>query len=198
VGDYVKTVWQKAAGRIRDSLGEMAYETWIAPLNLVEIQGHTAVIEAPNQFFRDCISERYSELIEQVLAAELGGPVEAQITVAKAEEASKNSVLQGRIPLCNTQSPKLVKLAPRPNNTEQGPLNPELKPRFTFDQFVIGSSNQFAHAAAIAVSEKNTIRFSSTAASALAKRIWQVRSVIVSGVQAQVLAECCSCRRNPS
>ena len=152
MGDCVKNVWQKAADRIRNSLGEMDYETWITPLKLIEIQGHTAVIEAPNRFFQDCISERYCELIEQVLAAELGEPVEARITVAKADEASKNPVLQSGIPLCKTQSPKLVKSGPRPNYIEQGPLNPELNPRFTFDQFVVGSSNQFAHAAALAVS----------------------------------------------
>ena len=43
MGDCVKNVWQKAAGRIRDSLGEMSYETWIRPLNFVEMLGHTAV-----------------------------------------------------------------------------------------------------------------------------------------------------------
>ena len=71
MGDCVKTVWQKAASRIRDSLGEMGYETWITPLKLVEMRGHTAVIEAPNLFFRDCVSERYRELIEQVFAADV-------------------------------------------------------------------------------------------------------------------------------
>jgi chromosomal replication initiator protein len=99
VDDYVKTVWQKAAGRIRDSLGDMGYETWITPLKLVEIQGHTAVIEAPNRFFRDCIGERYRELIEQVLTAELGEPLEVQITLAKPDEASKTSVTHSDIPL---------------------------------------------------------------------------------------------------
>jgi chromosomal replication initiator protein len=154
VGDCVKTVWQKAAGRIRDSLGEMSYETWITPLNLVEIQGHTAVIEAPNRFFRDCIDERYRELIEQMLGAELPEPVEIEITVAKAEEASKTSVIQSSIRIGKTQSSKPVKSQPRPTYMAQGPLNPELNPRFTFDEFVVGSSNQFAHAAAIAASDR--------------------------------------------
>jgi chromosomal replication initiator protein len=154
VSDCVKTVWQKAASRIRDSLGEMGYETWITPLKLVEMRGHTAVIEAPNLFFRDCVSERYRELIEQVFAAELGEPVEAQITVAKADKASKTSVIQSGIPLGEPQSPKPVESKLRPNQMEQGPLNPELNPRFTFDEFVVGSSNQFAHAAALAVSDR--------------------------------------------
>ena len=152
MGDCVKNVWQRVAGRIRDLLGEMAYETWITPLKLIEMQGPTAVIETPNLFFRDCIIERYRELIEQVFAAELGQPVEAQIIVAKADEASKTPVIQSVVPAGKTQSSKLVKSKPRPNPMEQGPLNPELNPRFTFDEFVVGSSNQFAHAAALAVS----------------------------------------------
>src|SRR5689334_9670546 len=154
VDDNAKTVWQKVAGRIRDSLGDMGYETWITPLKLVEMQGRTAVIEAPNRFFRDCIGERYRELIEQVLTAELGEPLEVQITLAKPEEASRTSVIQSGIPLCKIQSPKLVKSQPRPNPMEQDPPNRELNPRFTFDEFVVGSSNQFAHAAALAVSDR--------------------------------------------
>src|SRR5215469_16919465 len=137
VGDCVKTVWQRAARRIRDSLGEMSYETWITPLNLVEIQGHTAVIEAPNRFFRDCVDERYRELIEQMLGAELPEPVEVEITVAKADEASKTSVSQSAIRIGKSQSPKPVRSSPRPNHMAQGPLNPELNPRFTFDEFRI-------------------------------------------------------------
>src|SRR6516165_1093415 len=112
VGDCVKNAWQKAAGRIRDLLGEMVYETWITPLKLIEMQSRTAVIEAPNLFFRDCISERYRELIEQVFAAELGQPVEAQIIVAKADEASKTPVIQSGVPAGKTQFSKLVKSKP--------------------------------------------------------------------------------------
>ncbi|HJU09977.1 MAG TPA: DnaA/Hda family protein, partial [Candidatus Binataceae bacterium] len=154
MGYCVKTVWQKAAGRIRDWLGEMAYETWITPLKLIEIQGHSAVIEAPNRFFRDAVSERYLRLIEQALTAELVESVKVQITVAKAGEASKTSVTQSAIPICKTQSAKLVKSNRWPNRMAQGSHNPELNPRFTFDEFIVGSNNQFAHAAAIAVSDR--------------------------------------------
>src|SRR5690242_8276562 len=43
----VDSVWQKAAERIRASLGEVAYETWISPLNFNDLHGRTATIEAP-------------------------------------------------------------------------------------------------------------------------------------------------------
>ena len=51
-------LWQRAADRIRDSLGQVGYETWIGPLNFVGMQGRTATIEAPNRFFRDWRARR--------------------------------------------------------------------------------------------------------------------------------------------
>jgi len=58
-------VWPNAADCMRQSLGEMAYETWITPLKLIELRGQTAIVEAPNRFFRDCIGERYRELVQR-------------------------------------------------------------------------------------------------------------------------------------
>ena len=52
-------LWQKAADRLRDELGQVGFETWIGPLNFVAQQGSTVTIEAPNRFFRDWITERY-------------------------------------------------------------------------------------------------------------------------------------------
>ena len=52
-------LWQRAADRMRDELGQVGYETWIGPLNFVAHQGSTVTVEAPNRFFRDWINERY-------------------------------------------------------------------------------------------------------------------------------------------
>src|SRR5689334_19632445 len=76
-------VWQKAADRIRDSLGQVGYETWIGPLNFVGFQDKTATIEAPNRFFRDWVNERYLDLMRRSLSAEIGEPVEVKLTLGK-------------------------------------------------------------------------------------------------------------------
>src|SRR4051812_34721487 len=76
-------VWQKAADRIRESLGQVGYETWIGPLNFIGLQDRMATIEAPNRFFRDWVNERYLELMRQVLSAELGETVEVKLVVGK-------------------------------------------------------------------------------------------------------------------
>jgi len=56
-------VWQKAADRMRDTLGQVSYETWIGPLSFVAMNNGTATIEAPNRFFRDWVSDRYLDLL---------------------------------------------------------------------------------------------------------------------------------------
>src|SRR5215471_7156613 len=77
----VDGVWQKAAERIRAELGQVSYETWISPLNFIDLHGRTATIEAPNRFFHDWVKDRYLELMQQVLSTEVGGSVEISMTV---------------------------------------------------------------------------------------------------------------------
>jgi chromosomal replication initiator protein len=77
-GERMNGVWQKAADRMRDSLGQVGYETWICPLNFLGLQDKTATIEVPNRFFRDYMTDKYLELLRQSLSAEVGEPREIQ------------------------------------------------------------------------------------------------------------------------
>src|SRR5437867_4411058 len=76
-------VWQRAADRIRESLGQVGYETWIGPLNFVGLEDRMATIEAPNRFFRDWVSDRYLDLMQQVLSAEIGENIEVKLILGK-------------------------------------------------------------------------------------------------------------------
>src|SRR5215469_3535148 len=154
----VNGVWQKAVDRIRASLGQVGYETWITPLNFIDLHDRTAIIEAPNRFFRDWVNDRYRELMQQVLSAEVGEAVEVSLTVREDADRSKTSNGNGSR---NThhQSPKAgakgtVAARSHANQAERSPLRSELNPQFTFAEFVVGSSNQLAHAAALAVAER--------------------------------------------
>jgi len=151
-------VWQRAADRIRESLGQVGYETWIGPLNFVGLQDRMATIEAPNRFFRDWVSDRYLDLMQRVLSAELGEPIEVKLILGK--DAVRNQVVNG-----GTNGNGHTNQAVTTNDTfaansdSSGPVqrmavHPHLNPRYTFAQFVVGSSNQFAHAAALAVANR--------------------------------------------
>ncbi len=151
-------VWQKAAERIRAALGQVAYETWISPLNFIALHGRTATIEAPNRFFRDWVKDRYLELMQQVLSTEVGGAVEISLTVR--EETGRGTDTNGNGSRTSNGRPSkdvgqaTVATNSRAPHAERSPLHPELNPRFTFAEFIVGSSNQFAHAAALAVAER--------------------------------------------
>ena len=154
----VNCMWQKVADRMRESLGQVGYETWITPLTFIDLHGRIARIEAPNRFFRDWVKDRYLELMQQVLSTEVGEPIEISLIVREDGNMGKTSS-RDRGSNGNDQPSKVVAKATasasyRANPAERSRLHPELNPRFIFAEFIVGSSNQFAHAAAQAVAER--------------------------------------------
>src|SRR5271157_540241 len=147
-------LWQRAADRMRDELGQVGYETWIGPLNFVAHQGSTVTIEAPNRFFRDWINDRYLSMMRAALSEEAGEPVEVRLTLGEVPAAAPlsrssnghaNGNANGKASAANRASSPP---APR------GDRHPTLNPRYSFAEFVVGSANQFAHAAAQAVANQ--------------------------------------------
>ncbi len=145
-------LWERAADRMRDQLGQVGFETWIRPLNFIGVDGRTATIEAPNRFFKDWVNERYMPLLRQSLTAEIGEAVEVKLTLGEngalvLKSGNGNSHLNGN---GNGRHPSSSTMSSR-TETQQRDRHPQLNPRYTFAEFVVGSGNQFAHAAALAV-----------------------------------------------
>ena len=148
-------LWERAADRMRDQLGQVGFETWIGPLNFIGVDGRTATIEAPNRFFKDWVNERYLPLLRQSLSAEIGEPVEVKLTLGEngamvLKSGNGNGHLNGN------GSGRHASLCGESSRTEipQRDRHPQLNPRYTFTEFVVGSGNQFAHAAALAVANQ--------------------------------------------
>lgn len=134
------SVWEKAQGPIKESVGEASYETWFSQLRASEKNTETLLLETPDEFFRNWIVEHYQKTIEEKIA----GLSEHLIQV----EFSVNST-----PSIAPSSNRLNKLevSEKTNSSPSSDLN--LNPRFSFDNFVVGPSNRFAMAAAQAVAE---------------------------------------------
>jgi len=141
----MNAVWQKAGDRIRDALGQTVYETWIGPLTFAGLRDKTATIEAPNRFFRDWVNDRYLDLIRQTISAEVGEPVEIKLTLSQDPNGDGHG--HGHAKTSGATPPPLAE-------AERRGLHPHLSQRHTFAEFVVGSSNQFAHAAALAVANQ--------------------------------------------
>jgi chromosomal replication initiator protein len=141
-------LWQRTADRIRDSLGQVGFETWIGPLNFLGMQGRTATIEAPNRFFRDWVNDRYLELLRQSLSAEVGQSVDVKLTLGLAGNSNLHEAIRRTMP-------PVASTAETPTRDR----HPNLNERYTFAEFVVGSANQFAHAAALAVANQPGVKY---------------------------------------
>lgn len=141
--EVVGGVWQRVTDRLRERLDPVVFETWIDPLVFVGVSGATATLRAPNKFFRDWVCERHLADIRQFLAAETGADL--AVTVVTAANGVHAAPPPARV------RPSAPAVRPVPvSDTRAGLLNP----RHTFSEFVVGSSNQFAHAAAMAVAQQ--------------------------------------------
>ena len=106
---------------------------WLDPLSVATVSEQSVVLEAPNTFFRDWVAAHYLEL----LRAHTGGR-ELQIVTSVASPAPS--------------APPPMLAAPR-NPSAAPRWDHGLNPKFSFDHFVVGPSNRFAHAASLAVAE---------------------------------------------
>ncbi|HVN63371.1 MAG TPA: DnaA/Hda family protein, partial [Candidatus Binataceae bacterium] len=134
---------------MRDELGQVGFETWIGPLSFVGQNGSTVTIQAPNRFFRDWINDRYAGLLRQALSTEAGTEVEVRLTLGD----TKTTVAP---PPSRPSNGKPVQTVSSTHNgdTPRSDRHPQLNPRYTFTEFVVGSANQFAHAGAQAVANQ--------------------------------------------
>ncbi len=132
-------LWQKALVDLRDQLGKQNYETWIQPITFVSRDKGRVCLNVPNKFFRDWLTEHYLTQIEEVLSK-----------AAQQQMAVSFDVKQE--PHTNTVADKNVRKDER--EREKGRRISNLIPRYTFENFVIGASNQFAHAASMAVASQ--------------------------------------------
>ena len=157
---------------MREELGQVGYETWIGPLNFVGHQGSTVTVEAPNRFFRDWINDRYLSLMRAALSEEAGGAIEVRLTLgdnaaaAPPQQRPGNGHANGNGHTNgngngyangggNGNGNGKASVASRMNGAApRGDRHPSLNPRYSFAEFVVGSANQFAHAAAQAVANQ--------------------------------------------
>ena len=124
--------------RRENDLSKVAFETWLLPLKIFRIEDHVLKITAPFEQAVTYVENKYKTFLYVAVAEAMGE--EYEIEIITEDEASKEKAY---IP-----QPKKIP-APVPMDDKKTNLNP----KYTFDTFVIGSNNRFAHAASVAVAE---------------------------------------------
>jgi len=139
-------LWTKILDTAKETLGEQSYETWFRPIKLQGFSQDKLTLEVPNKFFQTWIKEHYLELIKQVLkSVTRKEDVAVELVVVQTEPASPGK----------KEGPKpkrwFFRKSPQTQAQSASPL--EINTRYTFENFVVGPSNRFAHAASLAVAE---------------------------------------------
>lgn len=151
--DNAKTIWSDAKEVIKKRIGEKNLRGWFSCVNAKSVKNQTIVLEVPNEFFQDWLINNYLELIQESLEDVTDKPIKVDIVInpqleqAPAKEDSKNTLLAQLQD--NLKNQNADRAASAPANRTAVALNP----KYTFEAFVIGPSNRFAHAASLAVAE---------------------------------------------
>src|SRR5215218_5191443 len=143
------TIWDQVLSRIEDQVGKHSFSTWFKPTTLLADGGQSLSIRVPNLLFVEWLPKHYSV----VLAEALRDVGRADVKLVFIPDAPGVKAVE-RAPVNPTPSPEFLEpidvMPPPEAETRRAG---SLIPRYTFDTFIVGPSNQFAHAACRAVAE---------------------------------------------
>ena len=126
-----QTLWTAVADRLQGALNESTYRTWFGEAEGVELSDESFVVGVPNEFTREWIESHFLDLIRAAVRDLSGHDRSVHLSIA---------------------GPKPPALLEQPHPIRER-MDGGMNPKYIFDSFVIGSSNRFAHAAALAVAE---------------------------------------------
>ncbi|MBU8881286.1 chromosomal replication initiator protein DnaA [Bacillus sp. FJAT-29790] len=138
--ENIADLWNNALANIEKKISKPSYDTWLKSTKAHSLQGDTLVITAPNEFARDWLEERYSQLISGILYEITGEELATKFIIPQNQNDEDLNL------------PNSPRKGGKEDDQPELPMN-MLNQKYTFDTFVIGSGNRFAHAASLAVAE---------------------------------------------
>ncbi len=137
IKNELREIWEEALRLLEKKLSKHSYETWLKSLKPLGFDQNKIIIEVPNHFSRGWLNDRYAPIIKNILVNIIKQDIEVQFLLS--------SEIQNTIPqpprYRGERTPEFVNISHRLNQ------------KYTFDSFVVGNSNRFAHAACLAVAE---------------------------------------------
>lgn len=145
------SLWEKCISQLKDVIPEKKFNTWIRPLH-AQLDGNALSLLAPNKFVKEYISDNFLALIQTTLA---------ELTDNHAPDVKLFIGTRQQQAVASTQQQRAVKIQPptRKPTTDKvtfggaSASKSNINPQFTFESFVIGKSNQLAHAATLQVAQ---------------------------------------------
>jgi chromosomal replication initiator protein len=134
-------IWDDIRAELRRETPDFKFHIWLEPLELAAVRGSTVYVRAP-EHIRTSVAERYLPLLRRAAAARFDEQAIVEVVGADWQP-----------PAADGRAIGLATAGAGPDVHETGHAPDRLNPKYTFDQFVIGAGNRFAHAAALSVAE---------------------------------------------
>lgn len=135
-----REIWDEALSAVQGRIARQSFDNWFRPLSLESIEGSRIKILLPNRFFKEWFEDHYLAILKTVLEDLMFSSVEVILRVPEQENQAG----------VDTKVERSAKRPIRRHRNEATFLNP----KYTFETFVVGSSNQFVHAGCLAVGEQ--------------------------------------------
>ncbi len=138
-------LWEKTVKIIKEKISQQNFETWIRPIRIATVEADQVRLAVPNRFFRDWLIENYLDLIRESMRAAAGVTFHVDILIdQETRQDTSGTVVESSQDVEKRSSHR----PPRPRT------NTTLNPNYSFERFVVGGCNQFAHAASVAVADQ--------------------------------------------
>jgi len=136
----VHKVWSRVLELMERGISPQSFGAWLKPIKAIGLKEGLLTVEVPNRFAKGWVNSRYLPLIEKTVKEVVGTEVKVSFVVSQTGQRSPRKAMEGEGAV-SVQKHKDAFLAS------------QFDPKYTFDSFVVGSSNRFAHAASLAVAE---------------------------------------------
>jgi chromosomal replication initiator protein len=152
----MENVWLEAQANLKKVLTAQTYSTWIDPLKFLGATEDTIVLEVPSSFFQKWVTDKYLAMIKEAISAVTPKiyQIEFHIAESKPEEAAEPASEQEDKSGREKGKEKDKEKDREKDKDKKSDFIPNLNPKYTFESFVCGASNQFAYAASQAVANK--------------------------------------------
>jgi chromosomal replication initiator protein len=139
----LEDLWIQVLQSLRDRVQQPSFGTWFQPTRAVDLDGNTLVVQVPHKLAKEQLESNYLWLIRECLADIAGNALDVRFVVM--DPAIRDKTLAATQETMSVGSVGSQAAVHKPAVV--------LNPKYTFDSFVVGNSNRFAHAAALAVAE---------------------------------------------
>jgi chromosomal replication initiator protein len=137
---HPKEIWEQSLNIINGEITEVSFNTWIKSITPVSIENDTFILSVPNDLTKGILTSKYKNLIANAIKLITSKKYNIKFLIASESEEA--------LTLDNTN-----KMHNKNSVLVNDEMSTMLNPKYTFDSFVIGNSNRFAHAASLAVAE---------------------------------------------